>query len=82
MKLWGEEKSRPYIQSFHFGFSIGAFLAPIIAAPFLEKASNEVDGEPNCPNKIVDTTISPFTEPTNYYQNTTYLKPNSKHILI
>lgn len=30
LKLFGEERSRPYIQSIHFGFSVGAFLAPVI----------------------------------------------------
>ena len=37
VKLWGR-KSAPYIQTLHFAFAVGAFLAPIIARPFL---SNE-----------------------------------------
>ena len=30
LNLWGEKESRPYLQSFHFAFGIGAVLAPII----------------------------------------------------
>ena len=37
VKLWGR-KSAPYIQTLHFAFAVGAFLAPIVARPFL---SNE-----------------------------------------
>jgi len=48
LNLWGEKDSRPYLQSFHFAFGIGAVLAPIIAAPFLEKADSESDSEESC----------------------------------
>lgn len=62
LKLWGEEGSRPYIQSFHFGFSVGAFLAPVIAKPFLEMASLESDSGTTCPSDDdVTATTAPFT---------------------
>ena len=34
MMLWGE-KSGPYMQSLHAAFALGAFLAPLIAKPFI-----------------------------------------------
>ena len=34
LNLWGEKDSRPYLQSFHFAFGIGAVLAPIIGIFF------------------------------------------------
>jgi len=30
LQSWGEEGSKPLIQSFHFMFGVGAFLAPLI----------------------------------------------------
>ena len=37
VKLWGR-KNAPYLQTLHFAFALGAFLAPMLARPFL---SNE-----------------------------------------
>ena len=34
LELWGR-KSAPYMQALHFSFGLGAFIAPLIAAPFL-----------------------------------------------
>ena len=34
--MWkGEENGDPYLHSIHFAFALGAFVAPIIAEPFL-----------------------------------------------
>ena len=30
LEVWGPTKSRPLIQSFHFMYTVGAFLAPVI----------------------------------------------------
>ena len=49
LQVWGPTKSRPLIQSFHFMYTIGAFLAPIIIAPFLEKANEDGSVEAPCP---------------------------------
>nr|XP_039267013.1 sodium-dependent glucose transporter 1C-like isoform X1 [Styela clava] len=63
LKLWGEKGSRPYIQSFHFGFSVGAFLAPVIAKPFLEMASQVTDSGTTCPGDDDITQTIAFTTP-------------------
>ena len=34
LELWGQQ-SAPYMQALHFSFGLGAFIAPLIAAPFL-----------------------------------------------
>lgn len=75
LKLWGEEASRPYIQSFHFGFSVGAFLAPVLAKPFLEMASEE-SGDTQCPDTGETFTTSPFTTAS---YNTTKQDDNSDY---
>ena len=36
LTTWGPEKSRPYIASFHFTFSIGAILAPFLVGLYKE----------------------------------------------
>ncbi|XP_076818627.1 sodium-dependent glucose transporter 1A-like [Clavelina lepadiformis] len=51
LQLWGEKGSRPYLQSFHFFFGVGAFLAPIISAPFLEMA-DQVSDDDTCPGTV------------------------------
>lgn len=38
VRLWGR-KNAPYLQTLHFAFAIGAFLAPILAKPFLSNES-------------------------------------------
>ena len=51
LQVWGPKKSRPLIQSFHFMYTIGAFLAPIIIKPFLEKANQDGSVEAPCPGE-------------------------------
>ena len=34
LELWGRQ-SAPYMQALHFSFGLGAFVAPLVAAPFL-----------------------------------------------
>ncbi len=35
LEIWRGRNGGPYMHSIHFSFSLGAFLAPLIAAPFL-----------------------------------------------
>ena len=37
LTTWGPEKSRPYIASFHFTFSIGAILAPFLVGIYKDR---------------------------------------------
>ena len=53
LQVWGPEKSRPLIQSFHFMYTIGALLAPIVIAPFLAKANADGSVEAPCPGKKI-----------------------------
>merc|ERR1711992_64239 len=46
LTTWGPEKSKPYIASFHFTFSIGATLAPYLVGIYMP-----ADAEQDCPNK-------------------------------
>lgn len=40
MKIWNKERAAIYIQYVYFFFSLGAFIAPTLAAPFLEPTTN------------------------------------------
>lgn len=50
LRIWGIEKSRPFIQSFHFGISLGGLVTPIIASPFLQMADQADNSDPGCPS--------------------------------
>ena len=53
LKLWGN-KSGPCLQFLHAAFSIGAFIAPLIAKPFIQ----DVDKDYNTPSNISNHTMS------------------------
>ena len=55
LRIWGKE-SGPYMQALHFAFGVGAFMAPLVAAPFL---STEINS--NCTSTVLVTT-TPFVE--------------------
>ncbi|KAJ9574913.1 hypothetical protein L9F63_007932 [Diploptera punctata] len=52
LDLWGRN-SGPFMQALHFSFGLGAFVAPLLAAPFLETNSIDV-----LPTTIASTTLS------------------------
>jgi MFS family permease len=41
LEIWDDGDAGPYMHSIHFSFAIGAFLAPIVALPFLSENSSE-----------------------------------------
>lgn len=43
LQLWGK-KSGPYVQTLHFAFGIGAFIAPLLAKPFLATSALTANG--------------------------------------
>ena len=46
LNIWSGRDSGPYMHALHFTFGLGAFLAPVIARPFLYNAENsEIDGD-------------------------------------
>ena len=49
LTTWGPEKSRPYIASFHFTFSVGAILAPVLVGIYKDTTSPK-----SCPNQDDD----------------------------
>ena len=71
LEVWGPEKSRPLIQSFHFMYTIGAFLAPVIMGPFLALANDgEGTTETPCPGEPSNddpTEISPESKMYIFY---------------
>ncbi|CAK8693872.1 unnamed protein product [Clavelina lepadiformis] len=46
LQVWGEKNSRGLISGYHFTIAVGAFLAPIIAQPFL----SQQEGDDLCPS--------------------------------
>ncbi|XP_076809048.1 sodium-dependent glucose transporter 1-like [Clavelina lepadiformis] len=67
LNIWGEERSRSLIQGYHFAFTIGAFIAPMIAKPFLEMASFIKDADAKCPKTV---SFSSHLESTTSRSNT------------
>lgn len=41
LDLWGRN-SGPFMQALHFSFGLGAFIAPLLAAPFLEPTTTDI----------------------------------------
>jgi len=66
LQVWGPTKSRPLIQSFHFMYTIGAFLAPIIIAPFIEKANEDGSVEAPCPGEEEESNVEQNEEGKKY----------------
>jgi len=66
LTLWGEKHSRPYLQSFHFTFGLGALIAPLIAKPFLEMADdqNSSASDQTCPGSNNLNTTEAVTKQT------------------
>jgi len=62
LQCWGERKSRPLISGYHFSISIGAFLAPLIAQPFLAKDGNSTSDDV-CPKGYEPTSNQTTTNP-------------------
>lgn len=52
LDLWGRN-SGPFMQALHFSFGLGAFVAPLLAAPFLEPRSIDV-----LPTAMASTAVS------------------------
>ncbi|XP_039251241.2 sodium-dependent glucose transporter 1C-like [Styela clava] len=78
LRIWGEERSRPFIQSFHFGISVGGLITPSIASPFLEMANSDQGTDPNCPDS--SKLFQDYTGFTSSYHNisTTFLPPTDE----
>ena len=43
MRVWRGRDSGPYMHSIHFSFAVGAFIAPLVAAPFLSERATSAD---------------------------------------
>jgi len=41
LKVWGSKKSASILQLHHFTFSVGAFLAPVLVAPFYSQSESD-----------------------------------------
>ncbi|XP_021924105.1 uncharacterized protein LOC110831913 isoform X2 [Zootermopsis nevadensis] len=49
LDLWGRN-SGPFMQALHFSFGLGAFVAPLLAAPFLQPSTTTVPFQVSDPN--------------------------------
>ena len=56
LDLWGRN-SGPFMQALHFSFGLGAFVAPLLAAPFLEATTTDVS------LSLLASTVTPFQVP-------------------
>ena len=56
LDLWGRN-SGPFMQALHFSFGLGAFVAPLLAAPFLEATTSDVSPS------LLASTVTPFQVP-------------------
>lgn len=53
LRVWGEDASASYLQMHHFTYSVGAFLAPLVVAPFYESSAEDLcDSENNQDGEI------------------------------
>lgn len=56
LDLWGRN-SGPFMQALHFSFGLGAFVAPLLAAPFLEATTTDISPS------LLAGTVTPFPVP-------------------
>lgn len=56
LDLWGRN-SGPFMQALHFSFGLGAFVAPLLAAPFLEATTTHISPS------LLASTVTPFPVP-------------------
>jgi len=56
LDLWGRN-SGPFMQALHFSFGLGAFVAPLLAAPFLEATTTDISPS------VLASTVTPFPVP-------------------
>lgn len=47
LDIWKGGESGPYMHSVHFSFGLGAFLAPVLATPFLSKSTANTTNSSN-----------------------------------
>ncbi|CAG2115108.1 unnamed protein product [Medioppia subpectinata] len=54
LHMWGK-KSAPFMQALHFTFGLGAFIAPLIAEPFLSNKKNvtEIEGQMTADDNVM-----------------------------
>ena len=50
LRVWGEDASASYLQMHHFTYSVGAFLAPLVVAPFYESSAEDLCDSENDQN--------------------------------
>jgi len=61
LRVWGEDKSASYLQMHHFTYSVGAFLAPLVVAPFYESSAEDLcDSENNQDGEVSNEILTPY----------------------
>ena len=57
LHLWGSQMT-PFMQSLHFAFGVGALLAPVVAAPFLNEQEDGETQDADCDGTTVSATFT------------------------
>ena len=42
LDIWKNDNAGPYMQCIHFSFSLGAFIAPVVAIPFIKNGQEKL----------------------------------------
>lgn len=73
LKLW-QENSNPYMQGFHFSYSVGMTLAPLISAPYLSnKTFDSSDHEGNMTNPLAVSFIHLRSHAPNVHERSSFI---------
>ena len=59
LKIWENRDSGPYMHALHFTFGLGAFIAPLIARPFLFVDDSRTESENH---SLLDNSTADFSE--------------------
>ena len=77
IRIWDKKKAAIYIQWVYFFFSLGAFVAPLLASPFLEPTTKSQRDDPT---SDLDVELWPNSNTTNP-SNSTDEKLTIKHTI-
>ena len=65
LDIWSDgQQAGPYMHSIHFSFALGAFIAPVLAIPFLGNDQDEVNKQLNFTNVNTQLNFTNVNKPT------------------
>ncbi|XP_003727775.2 sodium-dependent glucose transporter 1 [Strongylocentrotus purpuratus] len=64
LRMWGKKRSGTMLQALHFSFALGAFISPLVAAPFLAETTAANSTMLVLPSPMINVTLaSPVISP-------------------